>query len=51
VAANLIVALLTLIMLGIVAVWIVRSGTRVWIEAPKYQSLQWDQTTPADDVG
>jgi hypothetical protein len=49
-AVNVIVAAVTLMMGGFVAVWLVCPRCRPWFEAPKQQPLRWDQTprTPED---
>jgi hypothetical protein len=43
-AVNVIVAAVTLMMGGYVAVWLVCPHCRPWFEAPKHQPLDWDQT-------
>ena len=42
-AVNVIVAAVTLMMGGFVAVWLVCPRCRPWFEAPKRQPLGWDQ--------
>ena len=50
-AVNVIVAAVTLMMGGFVAVWIVCPRCRPWFEAPKQQPLGWDQPTRAPEDG
>ncbi len=40
---NVIVVAVTLLMGGFVTVWLVCPRCRPWIEAPKWQPLEWDQ--------
>ncbi len=40
---NVIVFAVTLLMSGFVAVWLACPKCRPWIEAPKWQPLEWDQ--------
>lgn len=44
---NVIVVAVTLLMSGFVGVWLVCPRCRLWIEAPKWQPLAWDE--PATD--
>jgi hypothetical protein len=46
-AVNVIVAVITLVMSGFVAVWLVCPGCRPWFEAPKRQPLDWDEPPEA----
>jgi hypothetical protein len=48
VAVNLIVAAVTFLMAGFVAIWIARPRYRAWIEAPRFQPLRWDAPTESD---
>ncbi len=40
---NVIVVAVTLLMSGFVTVWLVYPRCRSWIEAPKWQPLEWDR--------
>jgi cbb3-type cytochrome c oxidase subunit I len=46
-AINLIVAGVTLLVAGFVAVWYFCPRTRPWFEAPKYRVLEWEQRFPS----
>lgn len=41
-AVNIIVAAITLLMAVFVVIWFGWPCSRAWIEAPKYQPLEWD---------
>jgi hypothetical protein len=43
---NLIVVAVTLLMGGFVGVWLACPRCRLWIEAPKWQPLAWDEPAP-----
>jgi hypothetical protein len=40
---NLIVIAVTLLMAGFIGVWLACPRSRLWIEAPKWQPLNWDE--------
>ena len=42
-AVNVIVGAVSILMLGFVAIWLIWPHSRVWIEAPKFQPLNWDE--------
>lgn len=42
-AINVIVVAVTLLMGGFVGVWLLCPRYRPWIEAPKWQPLDWDE--------
>jgi hypothetical protein len=46
VAVNLIVLVVTLLMVGFVAVWIFCPRLRPWMEAPKYRFLEQERRFP-----
>jgi hypothetical protein len=48
-AVNVIVAAVTLLIGGFVAVWLVCPRCRPWFEAPKRQPLGWDQPLQAPE--
>ena len=50
-AVNVIVAAVTLMMGGFVAVWLACPRCRPWFEAPKRQPLHWDRTPRAQKDG
>ncbi len=50
-AVNVIVAAVTLMMGGFVAVWLVYPECRSWFEAPKRQPLSWDRLPRAPKDG
>jgi hypothetical protein len=43
VVINVIVIAVTLLMAGFIGVWLVCPRSRPWIEAPKWQPLNWDE--------
>ncbi len=45
-AVNLIVGGVTLFLAAAVVLWLVWPSGRRWIEAPKYQPLEWDRHAP-----
>lgn len=46
-AVNLIVAAVTLLMAGFIAVWLAIPGLRPWMEAPKHRFLERQRRFPA----
>lgn len=51
---NTIVIAVTLLMAGFVGTWLACPRCRPWIEAPKWQPLNWDESRlipPRSDLG
>lgn len=48
-AINVIVVAVTLLMGGFVGAWLFCPRCRSWIEAPKWQPLDWDQAPPTSE--
>ena len=42
-AVNVIVATVSALLLLFVAKWLISPHSRAWIEAPKFQPLNWDE--------
>ena len=42
-AVNVIVGAVSILMLGFIAIWLIWPRSRTWIEAPKFQPLDWDE--------
>ncbi len=48
---NVIVVVVTLLMAGLVGVWLAFPRCRPWIEAPKWQPLGWDEPPRTSEGG
>jgi len=51
VVINVIVVVVTLLMAGLVGVWLAFPRCRPWIEAPKWQPLGWDEPPRTSEGG